>query len=482
MLQTPAIKADASAAASSVKDKDLASTALKTDFSNYFSQMMAAQAAPDPSAQGSALAQDPVVPSPPPPRRPAESARKPAQADDHPGQGPAPAGADPASQAPVQAQAGAASGPAPAPAQTAPQASATDGQGSGSKLPAVLTSAAAGAAGGAAMAMAGGAAKPAAGTDPAPAADPGPASGASAPAPAPSAPGATDSARAALDQAYPGGKFQVQYDQDAAAATTKPPLSEFLNQIQMEPRPSIGGQAVEPVASPAPVPIAGSPTLGLDPVSGLQALQAPQLATQTALLAMPATETIGAVGATSAVAAGNATTAAAAAAALALGAGAMAGASGAVRVTATRAPAEANPLPTPQQSLLEQVDGTIRYLVKNQDQSAELQLHPESLGRIQVKLKVDGTVVHAKIWASEASAVPIMQEHRSFLESSLKAQGMTLGSFDLQHGRRDDQTPMPAAQAPPMEPAPGLDLIQTGQDSPSLSQASHSTAGIEYVA
>ena len=479
MLQTPAIKADASAAASSVKDKDLASTALQTDFSNYFSQMMAAQAGPDPSAQGSALAQDPVVPSTPPPRRPAESARKPAQADDHPGQGPAPAGADPGSQAPVQAQAGAASGPAPAPAQTAPQASAADGQGSGAKLPVGLTSAAAG---GAALAMAGGAAKPTADSDPAPAADPGPASGASAPAPAPSAPGATDSARAALDQAYPGGKFQVQYDQDASAATTKPPLSEFLNQIQMEPRPSIGGQAVEPVASPAPVPIAGSSTLGLDPVSGLQALQAPQLAAQTALLAMPATETIGAVGATSAVAAGNATTAAAAAAALALGAGAMAGASGAVRVTATRAPAEANPLPTPQQSLLEQVDGTIRYLVKNQDQSAELQLHPESLGRIQVKLKVDGTVVHAKIWASEASAVPIMQEHRSFLESSLKAQGMTLGSFDLQHGRRDDQTPMPAAQAPPMEPAPGLDLIQAGQDSPGRTQASALTSGIEYVA
>jgi flagellar hook-length control protein FliK len=477
MLQTPAIKADASAAASSVKDKDLASTALQTDFSNYFSQMMAAQAAPDPGTQGSSVGQDPGVLSAPPPRRPAESARKPVQVQDRPGQGPAPAGADAASQAPAQAQAQAQAASSPAPAQPPPQASGADGQGSGSKLPVGLASAAAG---GAVLAAAGSAAKPTGGTDPAPAADPGPAPAASGPAPAPAASGATDSARGALDQAYPGGKFQVQYDQDATAATTKPPLSEFLNQIQMEPRPSIGAQAVDPAA--VPMPATALPSLGPDPVSGLQALQAPQMAAQTALLAMPATETSGAVGATSAVAAGNAATAATAAAALALGAGAMAGASGAVRVTATKAPAEANPLPTPQQSLLEQVDGTIRYLVKNQDQSAELQLHPESLGRIQVKLKVDGNVVHAKLWASEAAAVPIMQEHRSFLESSLKAQGMTLGSFDLQHGRREDQTPLPATQAPPLEPAPGLDPLQTGQDSPSLAPASNLTSGIEYVA
>ena len=65
------------------------------------------------------------------------------------------------------------------------------------------------------------------------------------------------------------------------------------------------------------------------------------------------------------------------------------------------------------------------------------------------RAQVEGTVVHAKVWASEASAVPVLQDHRASLETSLKAQGLTLGSFDLQHGRRERAD----AAAQPQDPA-----------------------------
>jgi flagellar hook-length control protein FliK len=164
-----------------------------------------------------------------------------------------------------------------------------------------------------------------------------------------------------------------------------------------------------------------------------------------------------------------------------VGAGAQPGASGAVRVTAT-ASGEAN-RPAAEPSLASQVDGTIRWLVKNQDKGAELQLHPESLGRVQINLKVEGNVVHAKVWASDAAAVPVLQDHRSSLEASLKAQGMTLGSFDLQHGHREQQQPMPAPAEPASTPPVSLAVPRTGQETPvSLDNAATQTSRIEYVA
>ncbi len=86
----------------------------------------------------------------------------------------------------------------------------------------------------------------------------------------------------------------------------------------------------------------------------------------------------------------------------------------------------------------EQVDGSIRWLIQNHEKGAEIQLNPESLGRVVIKLRMEGGEVHAKLWASEASTVPILQDQKAALEASLRQQGLTLGSFDLQQGRRGD--------------------------------------------
>jgi flagellar hook-length control protein FliK len=86
-----------------------------------------------------------------------------------------------------------------------------------------------------------------------------------------------------------------------------------------------------------------------------------------------------------------------------------------------------------------QVEGSIRWILQNKAQGAELQLHPESLGRVIIQLRVEGQEVHARLWASEASSLPVLREHKAFLEASLKEQGLSLGSFDLHSGARNDQ-------------------------------------------
>ena len=253
-------------------------------------------------------------------------------------------------------------------------------------------------------------------------------------------------AQADLEQMLPGVKVQFEFGTSSSQATRKPALAELLNQpkvdLQTPNFAGVGGGSGEPAATTETLP-------------GLQSVIP---AAQEALLALgqPLKEAVPAA----IHSPGNFS------AAEAVGASTVPGASGAVRVTPTTA-SEA-PAPMKRDNPMGQVDASIKWLIKNKDQSAELQLHPEALGRVQIKLTVEGTQVHAKLWASEAAAVPILQEHRAFLESSLKAQGLTLGSFDLQQGHQSDQTPTPQEEhAPPPLAAP-LAAAEAGQETPSL--------------
>ena len=263
-------------------------------------------------------------------------------------------------------------------------------------------------------------------------------------------------AKADLEQELPGLKVQFETGVQAKAPSSKPALSEFLNQ------PKVAFQTAHPLGS----------TLG-------EALAAPgPEAPSPALLASALASQVEALGAPEPKRAASPTPGAGFG--LETGAAAAAGANGAVRVPA---PVAAESIPPRQQALLAQVDGSIKWLLHNQGQSAELQLHPEALGRIQIKITVEGTEVHAKVWASEASAMPALQDHRAFLESSLKAQGLTLGSFDLQHGHKGDQTPLPTPAPVFTAAAPAPALPEMGQELPTALSPNPSRAyRIEIVA
>lgn len=107
-------------------------------------------------------------------------------------------------------------------------------------------------------------------------------------------------------------------------------------------------------------------------------------------------------------------------------------------------------------------------MLRNNNQEAQLQLHPESLGQVTIHLRVEGGEVHARLWVQEPGTVQIIQDGRSHLEQSLKDQGLQLGSFDLHQGHRpfQESTPtpvfspvpvplaVPARQEAPLAPAP----------------------------
>ncbi len=94
--------------------------------------------------------------------------------------------------------------------------------------------------------------------------------------------------------------------------------------------------------------------------------------------------------------------------------------------------------PPPSAQVL-QMEGGLRWMLKGGAQEAQLQLHPEALGQVTIHLKVEGGEVHARIWVTEAASVQAVREGRPHLELSLKEQGLHLGSFDLQQGRRPHQ-------------------------------------------
>ena len=113
-----------------------------------------------------------------------------------------------------------------------------------------------------------------------------------------------------------------------------------------------------------------------------------------------------------------------------------------------------------------QVEGSIRWLLQNKSQGAELQLHPESLGRMIIQLRVEGQEVHARLWASEASSLPILREHKAFLEASLKEQGLSLGSFDLYSGARHEQAQTASQERAMGNPSGSLLLAELKQEMP----------------
>ncbi|MDE3033787.1 MAG: flagellar hook-length control protein FliK [Acidobacteriota bacterium] len=127
----------------------------------------------------------------------------------------------------------------------------------------------------------------------------------------------------------------------------------------------------------------------------------------------------------------------------------------------------ASSLPSP---TIAQVDGSVRWMLQNGSQEAQLQLHPESLGQITINLRVEGGEVHAHLWVSDPASMQAVQDGRPHLEQSLREQGLQLGSFDLHQGQRPYQepsahspsglreapVPAPARQETPTPTAPTL--------------------------
>lgn len=126
----------------------------------------------------------------------------------------------------------------------------------------------------------------------------------------------------------------------------------------------------------------------------------------------------------------------------------------------------ATPAQSPSAAIFSQVEGSIHWMLRSQEKGAELQLHPENLGRITISLKVEGTEVHAQVWASETSTLTVLQDHRAALQQSLQQQGLSLGSFDLHSGNRGEDARSGGQSLPPIAVPETLKEIESVQDVP----------------
>ncbi len=299
-----------------------------------------------------------------------------------------------------------------------------------------------------------------------------PARPASSPAQAPGAPGlqmisqgttgpmqiASSKAQTALEQASPGVHLRLQVSEGApATVTSKPALSEFLSlpKPEMEtPKPLLNAGRTEgtPRKDPPAAPLQTPPKAAEPPAPAL-----PSGPATTGLEAALAVST------KAEILPGKASTTS--------GAPLAAAESGTPVKGTTPVPALGSPQGAKSNATFAQMDGTIRWLIKNQEKGAEIQMNPESLGRVVIKLRMEGSEVHAQLWASEATTVPILQDQRAALEASLRQQGLSLGSFDLQQGRRGDDAP-PASHANPSETGAGIAVsLEKQQDLPTVPPA-----------
>lgn len=153
---------------------------------------------------------------------------------------------------------------------------------------------------------------------------------------------------------------------------------------------------------------------------------------------------------------------------------------------AEAAPTEAAPPPAPVAPApvaappVAQVDSSMRWMLKNGAQEAQLQLHPDALGQVTIHLRVEGGEVHARLWVSEPASMQAVQNGRSHLELSLKEQGLQLGSFDLQQGNRPFQDASAPQGSSFQEPASAL---AARQETPAVSMPSLSNPHqIEFYA
>lgn len=226
-----------------------------------------------------------------------------------------------------------------------------------------------------------------------------------------------------LEQAAGGSHLHTQIVEEAPNAASKPALSELLSvpKPAMEtPKPVLStGKASEGTGKELPA----SPFLGSDNTTDKPIPQLATLATPAPLVAESLQSTLPRIETSTEKPSAFSNPSIAAG-----GPGTMVKGTTPVPALESAQGAKAN-------ATFEQVDGSIRWILKNQQQGAEIQLNPESLGRVVIQLRMEGGEVHAKVWASEASTVPILQDQKAALAASLQQQGLSLGSFDLQQGR-----------------------------------------------
>jgi flagellar hook-length control protein FliK len=91
-----------------------------------------------------------------------------------------------------------------------------------------------------------------------------------------------------------------------------------------------------------------------------------------------------------------------------------------------------------EESLMNQISERFNLALKNGVHEARIQLRPESLGEVQLKIQVDGDVVTAKIQVESQQVRQIVESNLQQLKNALAEHNLQAGNFDVNVGQDSD--------------------------------------------
>jgi flagellar hook-length control protein FliK len=107
----------------------------------------------------------------------------------------------------------------------------------------------------------------------------------------------------------------------------------------------------------------------------------------------------------------------------------------------------ANPQRVFEQSVLNQVSENLNAAIKSGVTEVRIQLRPESLGEVQLKIRVEGDVVTARIQVESQQVKHIVENNLQNLKDSLSQQHLQAGSLEVSVGDHGGQNAFAENQA-----------------------------------
>ncbi|MBN1309416.1 MAG: flagellar hook-length control protein FliK [Chitinispirillaceae bacterium] len=83
-------------------------------------------------------------------------------------------------------------------------------------------------------------------------------------------------------------------------------------------------------------------------------------------------------------------------------------------------------------AIMDQIAGRLQNVIRSGLSEVRLQLRPESLGEVTMRIRMEGDVVAAKIEVQNQQVKEIMERNLPMLREALAQQHLTAGSFDIQ--------------------------------------------------
>lgn len=84
------------------------------------------------------------------------------------------------------------------------------------------------------------------------------------------------------------------------------------------------------------------------------------------------------------------------------------------------------------ETVMEQITDRLQSVVRSGASEVRIQLRPESLGEVTIRIRMDGDVVLTKIEVQNQQVKEIMERNLPMLKDALAQQNITAGSFDVQ--------------------------------------------------